>query len=418
MAYLPPSRLSNINQIEKWLNVIRPLTSLRPAAACLCDASSLHFTNPLKEAYVPLSYSYISPRSLWYRQGCPQRTPVRPFSSSLICKSQPGNGYSSKSEPSKGHCFELYFGAAAQSKTASKCIALDSNLVESSSKCNPSRPNVKSRPLDCGEDAFFIWEHQEYVVLGIADGVGGWNDVGIDPSLFAWELMHNCKQIAQEMSENIEQGNEFNLHPKHILSMGFERVLRQSIVYAGSSTALLVTFHKRSGKLISCNLGDSGFMIVNQKGEIVHKSTELQHYFNAPFQLAKIPPSMRKGAIDNTPADSMISEHQLNLGDIIVLATDGLFDNSFPSDIVHGIQTELASGRNNMASISRIKLSQVARTLVTEARGYAKNTRRQSPFAKGYSASTGQRVTGGKLDDITVITSLVINGNNASVSSN
>lgn len=57
----------------------------------------------------------------------------------------------------------------------------------------------------------------------------------------------------------------------------------------GSSTACIVTLHREERKIYSANLGDSGFMVIRD-GEIVHRSTEQQHYFNTPFQLAAAPP--------------------------------------------------------------------------------------------------------------------------------
>ena len=42
-------------------------------------------------------------------------------------------------------------------------------------------------------------------------------------------------------------------------------------------------------RLHTCNLGDSGFLVV-RAGEVVHRSDEQQHYFNTPFQLSIAPP--------------------------------------------------------------------------------------------------------------------------------
>lgn len=52
---------------------------------------------------------------------------------------------------------------------------------------------------------------------------------------------------------------------------------------------------KKSQMLHSANLGDSGFMVIRQ-GSVVHQSSEMQHYFNTPYQLA-IPPPGQAGAV-------------------------------------------------------------------------------------------------------------------------
>lgn len=43
------------------------------------------------------------------------------------------------------------------------------------------------------------------------------------------------------------------------------------------------------------NLGDSGFLII-RKGHVVHQSSDQQHYFNTPYQLA-IPPPGQDGRV-------------------------------------------------------------------------------------------------------------------------
>ena len=48
------------------------------------------------------------------------------------------------------------------------------------------------------EDAYFI--HKKG--FGVADGVGGWNDVGISAKDFANELMINCKKAIDQNTTN------------------------------------------------------------------------------------------------------------------------------------------------------------------------------------------------------------------------
>lgn len=44
-----------------------------------------------------------------------------------------------------------------------------------------------------GEDAFIISE--DGMMVAVADGVGGWNDVGVDPALFSKELCHHVANL-------------------------------------------------------------------------------------------------------------------------------------------------------------------------------------------------------------------------------
>lgn len=52
---------------------------------------------------------------------------------------------------------------------------------------------------------------------------------------------------------------------------------------------------KKSQMLHSANLGDSGFLVI-RRGSVVHQSSEMQHYFNTPYQLA-IPPPGQAGTV-------------------------------------------------------------------------------------------------------------------------
>ena len=63
----------------------------------------------------------------------------------------------------------------------------------------------------------------------------------------------------------------------------------------GSSTACIMVLDKKSQMLHSANLGDSGFLVI-RRGSVVHQSSEMQHYFNTPYQLA-IPPPGQAGTV-------------------------------------------------------------------------------------------------------------------------
>lgn len=93
----------------------------------------------------------------------------------------------------------------------------------------------------------------------------------------------------------------------------------------GSSTACVLILNHENSTLYTANIGDSGFIVV-RGGQIVHRSEEQQHYFNTPFQLSLPPPGL-----DNVLSDRPESADTMNFpvekGDIILVATDGVFDN-------------------------------------------------------------------------------------------
>lgn len=109
---------------------------------------------------------------------------------------------------------------------------------------------------------------------------------------------------------------------------------------AGSSTACILILNRETSTVYTANIGDSGFMVV-RRGEIVHRSEEQQHYFNTPFQLSLPPP----GHGDNVLSDRPESADQLSFpvldGDVILVATDGVFDN-VPTNLLLNTLTEVS----------------------------------------------------------------------------
>lgn len=83
------------------------------------------------------------------------------------------------------------------------------------------------------------------VSLGIADGVGGWVDAGVDPSLFSQSLMYHAHRYAkagwpgepeidptQEYEER-EKVEGWELRPTECLELAYGAVLRERNVLAG-----------------------------------------------------------------------------------------------------------------------------------------------------------------------------------------
>lgn len=75
-------------------------------------------------------------------------------------------------------------------------------------------------------------------------------------------------------------------------------------------------------------------MVVRQ-GQLVRKSEEQQHYFNTPFQLSLPPPGYQADVLSDQP-DSAITDHfPVEDGDVILVATDGVFDNLPQNLLLH-----------------------------------------------------------------------------------
>ncbi|KAF3850649.1 hypothetical protein F7725_012421, partial [Dissostichus mawsoni] len=213
------------------------------------------------------------------------------------------------------------------------------------------RKGILKKGMCYGDDACFIARHRSADVLGVADGVGGWRDYGVDPSQFSGTLMKTCERLVKE-------GRFVPSNPVGVLTSSYYELLQNKVPLLGSSTACIVVLDRRSHRLHTANLGDSGFLVV-RGGEVVHRSDEQQHYFNTPFQLS-IAPREPRGPCSATDSSSF----DVQLGDIILTASDGLFDN-MPDYMI----------------LQELKKLKTARSIAEQAHVLAYDPNYMSPFA-------------------------------------
>lgn len=148
--------------------------------------------------------------------------------------------------------------------------------------------------------------------------------------------MKQCKRIVEQESDVFSQSENISERtPLEVLVQSYNCLVDsrdQSLV--GSSTACIIVFNRESKILYSANLGDSGFVII-RNNKIVFRSQEQYHYFNAPFQLALLPNmNDEENLFCDKPQTADIHSFQLIEGDLIVLATDGLWDNLSESHLL------------------------------------------------------------------------------------
>ncbi|KZT26207.1 protein serine/threonine phosphatase 2C [Neolentinus lepideus HHB14362 ss-1] len=272
---------------------------------------------------------------------------------------------------------------------------------------------------DPGEDFFYVQEMREQsgISFGVADGVGGWADSGVDPSLFSQALMFHAHRYSQhgwagepeidptQEYEEREQVEGWEMTPQECLGLSYDAVLRERSVLAGSSTACLINLNASSGVLRSASLGDSGFSII-RSSQVFYRQQPQTHFFNCPKQLTKLPSGSRRysnSAVDQ-PDDAEVYETRLRDGDIVVVYTDGLSDNVFPSEII-SICALVARQMEGQKSDD-----EQAQTMANQIVEYAKlcmhNKQRVSPFERA-AAREEMYFRGGKIDDVTVIVALV-----------
>ncbi len=106
--------------------------------------------------------------------------------------------------------------------------------------------------------------------------------------------------------------------------------------------------------------------------QVVFRSEEQQHDFNFPYQLgsqsrdrpshADVKQYVVSAIVAFVIGPNTLHRVKVAEGDIVVLGTDGLFDNLFDEDIIQSIQSTLAEhkGANDIAHKMAQKIAQVA----------------------------------------------------------
>lgn len=99
------------------------------------------------------------------------------------------------------------------------------------------RESIARRRPASGQDAFFISSigNSSNVAFGVADGVGGWIESGIDPAHFSHGLCENIADIAR----STEQGMETKLKARELLQKGYNAVVADKSITGGGSTACI-----------------------------------------------------------------------------------------------------------------------------------------------------------------------------------
>ncbi|KAL9224748.1 hypothetical protein vseg_000757 [Gypsophila vaccaria] len=222
-----------------------------------------------------------------------------------------------------------------------------------------------------GHDAYFVFENW----FGVADGVGQWSFGGINKGLYAEEFIQNCESLAR--------------NSKNTGLDSFKELFQQSAAMTESSGAARVLIaHVAEQVLHVANIGDTGFIII-RNGTLFIKSSPMFHEFNFPHAISS--------------GDDLVEaaeEYHVELkdGDIIVTATDGLFDNLYEHDIVSLVCEAVEDGKT---------LKEIAELLASRSQEVGRLPDARTPFADAAQAAGHPEFSGGKFDHVTVIVSAV-----------
>lgn len=250
------------------------------------------------------------------------------------------------------------------------------------------KPTETCNSYGVGDDAFLTTCN----LLAVADGVGGWSSVpGADASVYSRSLLHAVYHFLFKR----DMSNITDIEPVKLIYESVDKACTKIGHILGSST-LSIALLLRDDLLCLFNLGDSGIILVRE-GKCIFRSSPQCYQHNTPYQLG--PQSRTK------PSDGVIKLISPKLGDIILLATDGLFDNIEQAEIINKlaiISNNITSGFIRQNQIDNLLADSCAK-LVSEARANFSVTRTtKKPII------SSRRFQDGKPDDITVLLGIVI----------
>ncbi|KAG0180131.1 hypothetical protein DFQ29_001193 [Apophysomyces sp. BC1021] len=256
--------------------------------------------------------------------------------------------------------------------------------------------------VQIGEDAYF----RRLDALGVADGVGGWRgNLAANPALYSRKLMHHA-YLELERFDNIDDPCFYqydDADPIDILQRSYEECMQevQQEGIVGSTTACLAIL--RHDELRIANLGDCGISVIRHNS-YVFRSEEQQHSFNFPYQLGTSSP--------DRPTDAQAFNVKVEKGDIIILGSDGLYDNLFDKEILHIVRSHVSAyivpgSDNRPPRLLNFDPQRLSEALASRAKSVSEDKcYADSPF-QTRATNEGIYYQGGKADDISVIVAVV-----------
>ncbi|XP_026190058.1 uncharacterized protein LOC34619932 [Cyclospora cayetanensis] len=309
---------------------------------------------------------------------------------------------------------------------------------------------LKAANTSTNADAFAADE----VILGIADGVSTVEDEGLDPSWLPKELLQHC---LAECKSRLKNEALFDAEAEDLLStcdidlasakfplFVISKASALCTTY-GSTTCVLAILDDQ--KLWSVNIGDSQLIVARRTDvapkpypcpqdfsystchdararipnledyggyQIVYRTVPQQHFFNCPYQFTRMPDTdCSGGAIVRKMAQTAeVGSVQVLPGDIVILGTDGLFDNLFDDDVLD-ILNRLCWPESQPGKPPTTCPAVLVKALLDTAVKAGQQPPGVSwpvvtPFSKAAFDEVGRRLVGGKPDDITAVVAYIV----------
>lgn len=259
----------------------------------------------------------------------------------------------------------------------------------------------------CGEDDFIITELKHLNFLAVADGVGSWVFHGINPKYFVIELMEvlTAKYHALDHATIKEHDEESNSILYTIIRDSIALLNRRTEnINVGSCTLAALSLNLKTLYLNTYLMGDAGFMII-RKGQIIYRSVDQLKDFNFPFQMGV--------GLDlpmDHPTNGETNQLKLKLWDVIVIGSDGLFDNLFDKRILDIVNYEISKTKPTDGSTYTQAARNIVKMLTINAKKLGEKFENVwTPFGLEVAMKFQAYYPGGKNDDTTVVVAIITN---------
>ncbi|XP_062224443.1 LOW QUALITY PROTEIN: putative protein phosphatase 2C 24 [Phragmites australis] len=219
---------------------------------------------------------------------------------------------------------------------------------------------------DHNEDAHF--GHARTGVIGVADG-----------------LMALAGIAARGWRRRPPRRPGTRVCPLVLLDLAHHRTVLSRTPAA--STAVILSLAGRALKW--AYVGDSGFAVLRD-GRILYRSKPQQQFFHCPLQL--------NATGGTTVADAAGGKVPAKEGrDVVVVGTDGLFDNVWDDELERIVRMGTAMGFSPMAEAIAASVHETATCRYKDM-----------PYSVEKLKHQGTATTGGKPDDITVVVAFIV----------
>ena len=232
-----------------------------------------------------------------------------------------------------------------------------------------------------GEDAVFVQGR----TFGVFDGVSSADKIKGLP-LYSTTLAKQMTQLVRDENDAVVGSK---IRSEGLTIPKITSLMQCAVEYAddnatGASTAIVASIGE-DNRLRALNIGDSALIVI-RNSKVLSRSKDIIHYFDCPYQFAVDSP--------DRPREGTKMNVQLLSGDVIVAASDGIFDNLDNQAIIDVVEKNAK------------KTSLIANALSSEARRVSLDKNAETPYAKEAKKNRIKNYEsglGGKVDDISCV---------------